>query len=998
VFRPPVSLEAVGSYAAGAAARPSPVVDLALEMPRSCFDDKDQLNHRYHAKRALYLAHAAAALRSAAAPLGLARVEWAAVNGDPRRPALLLHLQAGASPAGAALRLLPALAAGTFPLQRLAPGRNNLRSAVLPAAATGGEAQQAPTPHYNNSILQDMMAARHAAAVKAAAARVPRFAEAAVLLRVWARNQQLDAGADGLGGFLLTMLLAHLVQKGVATPGMNAMHLFRTAVLALSNRKTFSGSGLVMARASPPLPATGDPPTAKAWRAAGDEVVFVDPSGWLNLGASVSAAALRQAQAAATRTAALLSASAGPESFDAVFLARHSLATLYDSWYRVTVPPPPQGALALAADAPQWRATDRRVAALAARALGTRAALVRVVGRGCGAPASLKKGAPGAARAHALLGVRLDSGGAALRSVDMGPAADSGAPAREFRDFWGERSELRRFQDGSIAEAVVWEAGPAGRHLIADQAVAHALRRHLPPGAAVAGGAGALDAALLRRHSTPDADAAAQRAVEGAADRLGKRLRGLQGLTLRVVATQALAPALRRAAAFPPLPHPLAGAPADALASDHVARCLPAVPLLCQLEGSGRWPDDVAAYAKAKAAVGVELAQALRGGFGMDVAAAEGYVDVLTDGFAFRLVLAGERDGAMQHKALAAAGLAAPPPEADLALRLWHQGAVSAAAAANAAFEPAVRLAKRWVGAHLLSPHLREEAVELLVAAAFASGAGAAAPPPASRLAGLLRFLRLLGGHPWAVAPLVADPGGGEPPAARREAAARAHAAARARGAAPAMFLAGPADDACVGWTRDRPSRPLLHRAVVLARRSAAALEAFLCGADGGDGDDDGDGGGGGAALLAAVFGREEGEYDALIRLRRDALPNGDCDLRVDASAAGTGGGGRGSAAVRKELLVGFDPVPLYIDLLEQRLGSVAVFCADYVGGAVVGVKWRRAAFAPAPLRPETAHAMAPAARGPPLEGAPDVEAILADAAALGAGLVESVEVAEDDV
>lgn len=95
---------------------------------------------------------------------------------------------------------------------------------------------------------------------------------------------------------------------------------------------------------------------------------------------------------------------------------------------------------------------------------------------------------------------------------------------------------------------------------------------------------------------------------------------------------------------------------------------------------------------------------------------------------------------------------------------------------------------------------------------------------------------------------------------------------------------------------------------------------------------------------------------------------------------------------------MGFDPVPLYIDLLEQRLGSVAVFCADYVGGAVVGVKWRRAAFAPAPLRPETAHAMAPAARGPPLEGAPDVEAILADAAALGAGLVESVEVAEDDV
>lgn len=28
--------------------------------------------------------------------------------------------------------------------------------------------------------------------------------------------------------------------------------------------------------------------------------------------------------------------------------------------------------------------------------------------------------------------------------------------AEEFRKFWGDKSELRRFQDGSISEAVVW--------------------------------------------------------------------------------------------------------------------------------------------------------------------------------------------------------------------------------------------------------------------------------------------------------------------------------------------------------------------------------------------------------------------------------------------------------------------------------------------------------------------------------------------------------------
>jgi hypothetical protein len=61
---------------------------------------------------------------------------------------------------------------------------------------------------------------------------------------------------------------------------------------------------------------------------------------------------------------------------------------------------------------------------------------------------------------------------AALRAVDIGPPADQEVPARAFREFWGDRSELRRFQDGSICEAVVWECGPAERHLIPDRCAA----------------------------------------------------------------------------------------------------------------------------------------------------------------------------------------------------------------------------------------------------------------------------------------------------------------------------------------------------------------------------------------------------------------------------------------------------------------------------------------------------------------------------------------------
>ena len=53
----------------------------------------------------------------------------------------------------------------------------------------------------------------------------------------------------------------------------------------------------------------------------------------------------------------------------------------------------------------------------------------------------------------------------------------------------------------------------------------------------------------------------------------------------------------------------------------------------------GKWADDPEAFKKMKAALGVQLAQALESSFGLDAEASEEYVDVLTDGFAIRLFL-----------------------------------------------------------------------------------------------------------------------------------------------------------------------------------------------------------------------------------------------------------------------------------------------------------------------------------------------------------------------
>lgn len=58
---------------------------------------------------------------------------------------------------------------------------------------------------------------------------------------------------------------------------------------------------------------------------------------------------------------------------------------------------------------------------------------------------------------------------------------------------------------------------------------------------------------------------------------------------------------------------------------------------------AGKWADDPKAFRKMKAALGVQLAQALETSFGLDAEASEDYVDVLTDGFAIRLFLFSNR-------------------------------------------------------------------------------------------------------------------------------------------------------------------------------------------------------------------------------------------------------------------------------------------------------------------------------------------------------------------
>ena len=1039
-FKAPLKVEFVGksSYTTS-----DKVVDVAVDMPGSCFDEKDYLNHRYHAKRVLYLDSLRVALlrkmRSRAegeecgagnggrddggrrkkrkgqvgergASGGHAnsptRVEWATELMDPRKPYLVLETS-GAP--GIVFRVHASLEQkrGAW-LKKCGPGAGNLRGYVSAttslAKTTVSREGGLPTPMYNQSIVEDVTLGSTAEALASTARRFPIFADVVAMLEVWAGNHGLSVGEEHVSGSsatidvcgldrsffaaLVTLVLRSDDQMQYST---QRMHVFRGALQMLCGAEAkftcpgggakkwgVFGSGNGRGKGGDNVDTSGLP-SRNAWREAfKDGVVFVsDVNPYVNAGAWISRDVLQQARAAAASALRMLVSSPTPDAIDAIFMKKSNPVMLYDIWCTCEVRGDSAAAtstVSIAGDVSDRLGIEERVQRVAAEALGDRATLVRVLHSPCtlamdaqGAPAAIYS-----SRTPVRLCCRLHPT-VAMRAVDVGPPADDAAAASEFRAFWGAKSELRRFQDGKICESVFWTAGNgrgggAGKHDVVRQLLDYIVPRHCPEVTGVDVPAMALARALEGPRSSnnsvgsskDDHSSLYERACLNGVTKLGKVLRGLdaESVTLTIVNVQPVAAVLRNTAVFPPIPHPLAGS-SLADSSDMVPRCLPAIEVLCQLEGSGKWPDAPVAYAKMKAALGVQLAQTLRSSYGMEAIASEEYVDILMEGFAYRLVLFSEREPA---EAMAV-----------IALRQAHQGLISSLAAEHPSFKHCCRLAKLWISRQCLSNHICEEATELVCAAAYTTKIGVGAECPTSPEAGFLAFLDIVAYHPWEAQPLVLD-------SKVTEDAARLMSRMRAIGKAPSMFVVmgsagvtiGDMSDInkklkCAAWTEHAPDSVILFRASVLARKSIKAIASELTYEPALSSTLASKSSFKGPSIVTNVFEHSMKDYDLVVVLRPDALVGGNQkpedrrphhDHRIDASYDGTSNAAnaakycqavlsgipkslvqqRGSK-IKKELLVGFDPLPMFCELLREKYERVAIICANMLDGDQIGIK-----------------------------------------------------------
>lgn len=369
------------------------------------------------------------------------------------------------------------------------------------------------------------------------------------------------------------------------------------------------------------------------------------------------------------------------------------------------------------------------------------------------------------------------------RVVDRGPPASDDDEVKSFLELWGEKAQLRQFKDGAIVHAVVWNDAmedmqfenndkwgggfveKIARYLIQLHYTSKPLSVSLPTFLC------AIDSVSCSQgpsQMSPDPWTAHQnimKAYEGLSgflrksaepSRPGQQEMAIPALPLMVDAIEPLSPCLRYSELFPPEPHPLLGG--DSSSEKKVAGALTADPILLQLRfgPSSKWPTDLKAIGAAKTAMLIQLAEIVEKSgirhFDGPITVSPTHLDLCYMGYCFRILVRADPEirllERLERPSAMATNLLNELRKIHI-LAARHHSIVHAVYTLHPSAAAVVRMAKRWIASHLLSGHISDDAVELMVAKLYTEEE-ATLRPPGTAMSGFVHFLNLLATHDWA--------------------------------------------------------------------------------------------------------------------------------------------------------------------------------------------------------------------------------------------------------
>uniref|UniRef100_A0A6G1SFE5 Nucleolar protein 6 n=1 Tax=Aceria tosichella TaxID=561515 RepID=A0A6G1SFE5_9ACAR len=801
-FLPPNHIQTIGGYATKTALKRTNFIDLAVQIPAKCFERKDVKNQRYHHKRALYLAQLARLLNG---PTGFGlvdKVEYCFHHGDFLKPVIII------SPRSAKLKQLNllfqifAVPEPDFDIKTslLTPNHGNVAPrwffAHVPVPERneeiskfiGSDSTVSSTPYYNSSILFDIETTANSDIIKEHVKPKTSIAEALMLTKIWLYQRELHQQFS----FILSMFVTYLLTKQKIHQNMSSYQIFKVIMKTL-DQQDWSNPGLSF---------FDDSAEKLTLFKAAFPVVFVSPSGNLNLCYNITKDMYNRLKHEA-EIAMDIFASGSPETFDKLFLRKLDFINKFDIIVHIpklSKKRPEQVILLkkyMDFGVVSPRLYSDSILDLASRALSDRAILVQQNPSDLLVNKWSTKGIPfdPANENHKLsLGLLLDAE-KSLRVIDIGPDAQS-PEAEEFREFWNPKSQLR-LQNGTISETVVWHVDRfSQRRAIIKYILTHALKRASINKLTVhytllerfidlknvyftwrddmlVSQKENLHGQVKRKHEEDDAEHHGQPIGTGeevyqkvlhSYNEINKVLRSVQDMKHSITSIQPTSHHLRASGVFPPLPVNLQqrnkslkrrqGVTMFPTDFDEIGRVLfiEPVEILVTLDSGGKWPGELDALEAEKLDYLIQLGEALKARE-YSIKFSEDYLDVLHGQFVFRVRVRCQKELTLVSSARGKQELHKRRYEHEILPRI--HGALDQLYRQKPAFSLTCRLIKRWLSCHLMTNHINDITLDLIVAHLFLEPQPYT--EPASSSCGFKRFLELVAGHDWSESPLVVN-------------------------------------------------------------------------------------------------------------------------------------------------------------------------------------------------------------------------------------------------
>jgi len=998
-FFPPKDINIGGSFQLDSCLK-SPIckVDFMVVMPQECMQDKDYLNQRYLRKRALYLAFIAKWIQCECK--GKYQVQFGYFQYDLFKPVIYVRPTDKLKNKFEVLIHCIPEESKTFKAtsKRFIPSASNLREVWFTPNKENPDCELVSTPLYNSSVMSDVLMKKHLIHLEtvftdkqAVSYHFKQLGQALKVLKVWLyqRSGRVDSSQEyschGFNGFMIAMVLSYLVHEKKIINGMSCINIL-SIFFNFLNDSDWSKKGIAFK--------TEDSVDENLIESFQNyfPVVFIGPSGNFNLCHSVSLESYYKIKEESRL--ALIALQDKENGFDALFMTKVLFEQKYDQILHIP-------------NTNNYRKVCKKSELSDELNSPVKGKLMDLGGNclTCGTKIMLevlKKGLTDRVHAYGVnypkyarwnidepapkwnqviepisFGFKFNTE-EYNRTLDKGPIANL-PQAKQFRKFWGEKSECRQDNEniGDVVEMVSWRSrctNEQQKRQIIPEICKYLLKRHcnltisslkfpsdfleehlkLPPRISA-------DGAKIGYEGTGEE---VNRRLQNAFQEVERAIRQVD-LSLSINGVHGVSSSLRHTQVYPPSIIKFAtpentkdfGYDVNTQVKSSKGKCstyVHPIDVICDIEGSSRWPDTVEAINSIKTLFYRDIRNQLNNKSGYkcfvknhnneNKRADINTMEIIKDGFAFRIEIACRQEQKVlrTHKEPNGKIINKGTPQSyKLEYRVNHNRHIASQLKGMQGkfecFGRSCRLAKLWVNTFKLSNHVSEEAVELLVAHVFLNPLPYEAPRHSEKA--FERFLFLLKTFDFENESMILDFQGDLKDTQKNKIAAKFQ---KERSNYPAMRLVThPTSQESelvqeVKTNNFTDDQPHLHKDVLclikkLAGRSLGKLSAVVmdpyveCY----------------PTAYKPVFTPDSSNkmYNVVIKLNKHRISRLYESSNADAQPCDSSY--RGSGDLKAFPIVGDDEVMSYVQNLQNKFGEFAFFFYNKMGSDEVGVIWK---------------------------------------------------------